>query len=61
MSSSNPLNVLRQPLQFFSRQPMTGFYRDGYCRTGAADFGKFSARVEIPKARSVGIVLVAIF
>jgi uncharacterized protein len=39
MASSNPLNVLRQPLQLFSRQPMTGFYRDGYCRTGAADFG----------------------
>jgi uncharacterized protein len=39
MSSSNPLNVLRQPLQLFSKQPMTGFYRDGYCRTGASDFG----------------------
>jgi uncharacterized protein len=39
MSSSNPLNVFRQPLQLFSRQPMTGFHRDGYCRTGAADFG----------------------
>lgn len=39
MSSSNPLNVFRQPLQLFSRQPMTGFHRDGYCRTGPADFG----------------------
>lgn len=39
MSSSNPLNVFRQPLALFSRQPMTGFHRDGYCRTGAADFG----------------------
>jgi uncharacterized protein len=36
---SSPLNVLRQPLQLFSRSPPTGFYRDGYCRTGAADFG----------------------
>ncbi|ETN46851.1 uncharacterized protein HMPREF1541_01040 [Cyphellophora europaea CBS 101466] len=39
MSASNPLNVFRQPLQLFSMQPRTGFYRDGYCRTGAADFG----------------------
>ncbi|RVX66633.1 hypothetical protein B0A52_09384 [Exophiala mesophila] len=35
----SPLNVFKQPLAFFSDRPMTGFYRDGYCRTGAADFG----------------------
>lgn len=23
----------------FSRSPVTGFYRDGYCRVGAQDFG----------------------
>ncbi|PSR78156.1 hypothetical protein BD289DRAFT_377009 [Coniella lustricola] len=34
-----PLLVLRQPLKLFSTQPMTGFYRDGYCRTGAMDPG----------------------
>lgn len=34
----NP-TVFKQPLAFFSRQPVTGFHRDGYCRTGAADFG----------------------
>lgn len=31
--------VFKQPLRLFSKQPVTGFYRDGYCRTGAADFG----------------------
>jgi uncharacterized protein len=39
MSGSGPLNVFKQPLSFFSNKPMTGFHRDGYCRTGAADFG----------------------
>ncbi|KIW90013.1 uncharacterized protein Z519_09443 [Cladophialophora bantiana CBS 173.52] len=33
------LNVFKQPLAFFSNRLITGFYRDGYCRTGAADFG----------------------
>ncbi|EXJ90092.1 hypothetical protein A1O3_03161 [Capronia epimyces CBS 606.96] len=36
---SPPLNVFKRPLAFFSDRPVTGFYRDGYCRTGAADFG----------------------
>jgi len=33
------LNVFKKPLALFSKSPMTGFYRDGYCRSGAADFG----------------------
>ncbi|KAI1483657.1 hypothetical protein K445DRAFT_27102 [Daldinia sp. EC12] len=32
--ASSPLNVFKQPLKLFSRQPTTGFFRDGYCRTG---------------------------
>ena len=32
-------SVFKQPLSFFSNRPTTGFHRDGYCRTGAADFG----------------------
>lgn len=32
-------NVLRQPLQPCSTDPMTGFYRDGCCRAGAEDYG----------------------
>jgi uncharacterized protein len=31
--------VLKKPLQLFSTQPMTGFYRDGFCRTSVADPG----------------------
>jgi len=34
-----PTNVLGGDLQCCCRQPMTGFYRDGYCRTGPGDFG----------------------
>ena len=32
-------NVLGEPLQSCSTNPMTGFYRDGCCNTGANDFG----------------------
>ncbi|KAI1361523.1 hypothetical protein F5Y08DRAFT_314412 [Xylaria arbuscula] len=31
--ASGSLNVFKQPLKFFSQQPMTGYFRDGYCRT----------------------------
>jgi uncharacterized protein (DUF2237 family) len=31
--------VFKKPLALFSTKPMTGFYRDGYCRSGAADYG----------------------
>lgn len=32
-------NILNEPLQLCSTQPMTGFYRDGYCMTGSEDKG----------------------
>jgi len=32
-------NVLGEPLQPCSEQPMTGFFRDGCCRTGPQDLG----------------------
>jgi uncharacterized protein (DUF2237 family) len=32
-------NVLGGPLESCSRDPLTGFYRDGSCRTGPADLG----------------------
>lgn len=31
--------VYKKPLGLFSRSPLTGFYRDGYCRTGPDDHG----------------------
>ena len=34
-----PLNVLGEPLANCSSEPMTGFYRDGCCRTGPDDLG----------------------
>ena len=34
-----PTNVLGTELQCCCREPMTGFYRDGYCRTGPEDVG----------------------
>ncbi len=32
-------NVLGSPLETCCTSPMTGFYRDGKCNTGAGDFG----------------------
>ena len=37
--SSHPVNVLGYPLQSCSTNPMTGWFRDGYCRTDRFDFG----------------------
>lgn len=34
------LNVLGEPLKPCSTSPMTGFFRDGCCNTGAQDVGK---------------------
>jgi uncharacterized protein (DUF2237 family) len=36
---STAKNVLNQPLATCSEDPMTGFYRDGCCNTGAQDAG----------------------
>lgn len=35
-----PKNVLGGDLKSCCMDPMTGFYRDGYCRTGADDAGR---------------------
>ena len=35
-----PKNVLGGELKCCCLKPMTGFYRDGYCRTGADDTGR---------------------
>jgi uncharacterized protein (DUF2237 family) len=32
-------NVFGDPLEVCSLEPLTGFYRDGYCNTGAEDLG----------------------
>jgi hypothetical protein len=38
-------NVLGEPLEICSIQPMTGFYRDGCCNTGQEDVGSHTVCV----------------
>ncbi len=37
--TNTALNVLGEPLESCSTDPMTGFYRDGCCNTGPGDVG----------------------
>jgi uncharacterized protein (DUF2237 family) len=39
MAKENSKNVLRQPLEQCGTDPITGFFRDGYCNTGISDSG----------------------
>lgn len=39
MQNNKPLNVLGTELQSCCMGPMTGWYRDGYCKTDARDRG----------------------
>ena len=39
MSKKNLKNILGQPLQSCCTNPITGFFRDGFCRTDATDRG----------------------
>ena len=39
MSTELPLNVLGQPLVACSFDPLTGFFRDGCCKTNEEDLG----------------------
>jgi uncharacterized protein (DUF2237 family) len=39
MADDNAKNVFGKPLEQCCTAPMTGFYRDGYCKTGDADTG----------------------
>jgi uncharacterized protein (DUF2237 family) len=38
-TAGQPTNVLGEPLQLCSLSPLTGFMRDGFCRTDANDRG----------------------
>jgi uncharacterized protein len=42
-------NVLGTELRCCCRDPMTGFYRDGYCRTGPEDIGQHTVCVEVTR------------
>ena len=39
-SMAETINILGTPLQLCCKNPMTGFFRDGYCKTGADDLGR---------------------
>jgi uncharacterized protein len=41
------LNVLGQPLQACCHDPLTGFYRDGFCHTGPDDLGQHTVCVQV--------------
>ena len=45
--SAMPTNVLGTELQPCCTSPLTGFYRDGYCRTGAFDEGVHVVCVQV--------------
>lgn len=39
-ATASPRNVLGEPLELCGCAPMTGWYRDGSCRTDGADLGR---------------------
>ena len=45
-----PTNVLGTDLRCCCRHPLTGFYRDGYCRTGPGDVGLHTVCAEMTAA-----------
>lgn len=54
-----PKNVLGGELKSCCTDPVTGFYRDGYCRTGADDLGRHTVCIVatdefLAYSRSVG-------
>jgi uncharacterized protein (DUF2237 family) len=44
------LNVLGEPLQCCCQSPPTGFYRDGFCRTGPTDTGRHTVCAIVTEA-----------
>jgi uncharacterized protein len=44
-----PTNVLGTELKCCCRDPVTGFYRDGYCRTGPEDRGLHTVCVKVTR------------
>jgi uncharacterized protein len=42
-------NLFDEPLKLCSREPMTGFLRDGYCRPASSDSGNHLVCAELSK------------
>ena len=51
MSKNLPImtNINNSPIQPCSFNPLTGFYRDGYCRTGSEDLGTHTVCAKMDK------------
>lgn len=47
MLTSKARNVLGEPLRTCCNDPVTGFYRDGYCHTGPEDLGRHTVCVRV--------------
>ena len=45
--NDNQLNIFSEPLELCSLDPLTGFYRDGYCKTGPQDYGSHTVAAVI--------------
>ena len=43
------LNIDNTPLEICSLNPLTGFYRDGYCKTGKKDYGTHTVCAKVTK------------
>lgn len=50
MAADEPKNVYGEPLKQHSAELSTGFYRDGYCNTGAADTGSHTVAAVVTDA-----------
>ena len=46
---TDELNVLGGPLEECGTDPMTGFFRDGFCRTGPEDVGLHTVCVKVTR------------
>ncbi len=49
MANETAKNVLGEPLKICCTKPMTGYYRDGYCRTGKEDTGSHVIAAAVTK------------
>jgi len=47
VKDSNQKNVFGFPLELCSLDPLTGYYRDGYCHTGPGDHGSHTVAAVI--------------
>jgi len=47
MMDISDINILDKPLQMCGKNPMTGYFRDGYCKTDSSDEGTHTVCSEV--------------